>query len=108
VNLLDRITSYDFACEGGPLTLCTDWLALRAQIESLYVVLDAGSIGIPHAILHTAGHGGWRTYVFTNAAEAEAARVAFQGDHRIPRDRFSVARLIDVLPLVAHAVRVPT
>jgi hypothetical protein len=30
-NLYDKVETYNFTCEAGPLELCTDWQALRAE-----------------------------------------------------------------------------
>ena len=34
-TLLDKIESYGFECEGGPLRNCVDWHQLQSQIEQL-------------------------------------------------------------------------
>lgn len=32
--LLDKLESYGFECEAGPLTMCADWQKLRAALTS--------------------------------------------------------------------------
>lgn len=34
-NLIDKLETYGFACEGGPLKLCTHWQQLKAEIVRL-------------------------------------------------------------------------
>ena len=64
--MLDRIESYGFACEAGPLELCAEWQTLKKSAD-LWVVVKRDAL-----VQHTAGKGGWRFTVCTNRDEAQS------------------------------------
>ena len=33
MKLIERLESYEFSCEAGPLTNCVDWTALKTELE---------------------------------------------------------------------------
>jgi hypothetical protein len=66
MNLIEKLESYEFECEAGPLTRCADWDAIK-QVVDLWVVVRNGQ-----PIKHTSGNGGWRFTVHTTEEEATA------------------------------------
>lgn len=47
VGLLDKLETYNWECEGGPLVLCRDWMALRAAIATAQAEQSASATSAP-------------------------------------------------------------
>ena len=73
-DLIAKIERYNFECQAGPLALCEDWIALKAQIERLRARLlpfAAVAKGIPGewpgdchlSVVYGEGHGEYLSYV---------------------------------------------
>lgn len=71
MKLITTIESCAFESEAGPLALSNDWAALKSRVN-LWIVVKDDSKDQLSPVQHTGGQGGWRSFVFTNEAEAQA------------------------------------
>jgi len=75
MSKITKIEDYGFECEAGPLSMCADWLDLKASVDLWVVCRErTGHAGEGcSTVRHTSGHGGWRFTAHTNEAEAQAS-----------------------------------
>ena len=77
----NRLESYyNFECEAGPLRNCIEWRELRAAIDRLRAMAEAGErlvevagAIVKHAEFRTKVHGGYRDAI-SEVAECELAQ----------------------------------
>jgi hypothetical protein len=56
MNLIEKLESYEFECEAGPLAKCVDWGAIK-EIVDLWVDVDAPSPAPQRYSIHTPPYG---------------------------------------------------
>jgi len=92
-TLANKIESYKFECEAGPLEKCVDWETLKSSVD-LWVVVKRWA-GVDSIVCNASGHGGWRFIVYTNKGEAEATANSINRKHFADQSIIIVARLTD-------------
>jgi hypothetical protein len=96
MKLPEKIERYNFECEAGPLTNCSDWSDLKTSTD-LWIVVKRWA-GAENTVKHTSGVGGWRFLAHTNEAEAQATA------DRMNRETFAGQKICVVRHLLESPV----